>query len=98
MPCTAAQDGRVIVESSDKPWPTGRGNGKPLQYSCRENPINSIKRQKDVTLKDEPSKSEGVQYTSLANGSEGCLASNWLLSKEREGEKEIREERRGELS
>ena len=62
MPCTAAQDGRVIVESSDKPWPTGRGNGKPLQYSCRENPINCIKRQKDVTLKDEPSKSEGVQY------------------------------------
>ena len=56
------QDGRVIVESSDKMWPTGEGNGKPLQYSCLENPMNSMKRQKDRTLKDELSRSLGAQY------------------------------------
>ena len=53
MPCKATQDGRVIVESSDKAWSTGEGNGKPLQFSCLENPMNSMKRQKDMTLKDE---------------------------------------------
>ena len=42
-----------MVESSDKMWSTGEGNGKPLQYSCLENPMNSMKRQKDRTLKDE---------------------------------------------
>ena len=53
MPCRATQDGRDLVESSDKMWSTGEGNGKPLQYSCLENPMNSMKRQKDRTLKDE---------------------------------------------
>ena len=48
-----AQDGWVTVESSDKTWPTGEGNGKSLQYSCLESPVNSMKRQKDRTLKDE---------------------------------------------
>ena len=52
-----------MVESSDKMWSTGEGNGKPLQYSCLENPMNSIKRQKDRTLKDELSWSLGAQYT-----------------------------------
>ena len=52
-----------MVESSDKMWSTGEGNGKPLQYSCLENPINSMKRQKDRTLKDELPKSVGTQYT-----------------------------------
>ena len=47
------QDGRVMVESSDKMWSTGEGNGKPLQYSCLENPMNNVKRQKDMTLKDD---------------------------------------------
>ena len=42
-----------MVERSDKTWSTGEGNGKPLQYSCLENPMNSMKRQKDRTLKDE---------------------------------------------
>ena len=42
----ATQDRWVIVESSDKTWSTGEGNGKPLQYPCLENPINSMKRQK----------------------------------------------------
>jgi len=43
---------RVMVETSDKMWSSGEGNGKPLQYSCLENPMNSMKRQKDRTLKD----------------------------------------------
>ena len=53
MPCRATQDAWVLMESADKMWSTGEGNGKPLQYSCLENPINSMKRQKDMTLKDE---------------------------------------------
>ena len=51
-----------MVESSDKKRSTGEGNGKPLQYSCLENPINSMKRQKDMTLKDELPRSVGAQY------------------------------------
>ena len=43
-------------------WSTGEGNGKPLQYSCFENPMNSMKRQKDRTLKDELPRSVGDQY------------------------------------
>ena len=42
-----------MVESSDKIWSTGEGNGKLLQYTCLENPMSSMKRQKDQTLKDE---------------------------------------------
>ena len=51
-----------MVESSDKMWSTGEGNGKPLQFSCLENPMNSMKRQKDRTLKDELPRSVGAQY------------------------------------
>ena len=53
MLCRATQDGRVMVESSDKTQSTGEGNGKPLQYSCLENPMNKMKRQKYMTFKDE---------------------------------------------
>ena len=62
MPCRATQYGWVVVESSDKMWSTGEGNGKSLQYSCFENPTNSIKRQKERTLKDELSRLVGAQY------------------------------------
>ena len=62
MSCRATQDRLVMVESSDKMWSTGEGNGKPLQYSCLENPMNSMKRQKDMTLKDELPKTVGAQY------------------------------------
>ena len=51
-----------MVETSDNTCPTGEGNGKPLQYSCLENPMNSMKRQKDRTLKDELPRSVGAQY------------------------------------
>ena len=49
----ATQDGQVMVERSDRMWSTGEGNGKPLQYSCLENPMNSMKRQNDRILKSE---------------------------------------------
>ena len=63
-----------MVESSDKMWSTGEGNGKPLQYSCLETPMNSMKRQKDMTLKDELPRSVGAQY---ATGEE------WRITPER---------------
>ena len=50
-----------MVERSDRMWSIGEGNGKPLQYSCLENPMNSMKRQKDRTLKDELHRSVGAQ-------------------------------------
>ena len=62
MPCGANQDRWVIVESSDKTWSTEEGNEKLLQCSCLENPKNHIKRQKDMTLKDELPRSVGDQY------------------------------------
>ena len=52
-----------MVERFDRMWSTGEGNGKPLQYSCLENPVNSMKRQKDRILKDELPRSVGAQYT-----------------------------------
>ena len=62
MPCRATQDRWVMVESSDKMRSTGEGNGKTLQYSCLENPMTSMKRQKDRTLKEELPRSVGAQY------------------------------------
>ena len=51
-----------MVESFDKLWSTGEGNGKPLPYSCLENPMDSMKGQKDRTLKDELPRLVGAQY------------------------------------
>ena len=62
MLCGATQDGRVMVERSDRMWSTGEGNGKPFQCSGLENPMNSMKTQKDRTLKEELPRSAGVQY------------------------------------
>ena len=56
------QDGQVMVERSDRKWSTGEGNSKPLQYSCLENPKNSMQRQNDRILKEELPRSVGVQY------------------------------------
>ena len=63
MPRRATQDARLMVENSDKSWSTGDVNGKPLQNSCLENPMNSMKRQEDRTLKDELPRFVGAQYT-----------------------------------
>ena len=60
MLCRATEDREVMVGSCDKTWSTGEGNGKPLQYSCLENPMNSMKRQKDMILKDELLRSIGT--------------------------------------
>ena len=62
MPCGATQDGWVMVVRSDRMWSTGEGNGKPLQYFCLENPMNSMKRQNDRILKGELPGSVGAQY------------------------------------
>ena len=51
------------MENSEKMWFIGERNGKPVQSSCLENPMNSVKRQKDMTVKDELSRSVGAQYT-----------------------------------
>ena len=58
----ATQDGWVMVESCDKTWSSGEGNGKSLQYSFLENPMNSMKGQKDMILEDELLRSVGAQY------------------------------------
>ena len=61
-----------MVERSDRMWSIEEGNGKPLQYSCLENPMNSIKRQKDRTLKDElPRSVGGDQWRNNSRKNEG---------------------------
>ena len=57
----ATQDGWVKVERSDRMWSSGEGNGKPIQYSCLENPMNSMKMQNDRILKEELPRSVGAQ-------------------------------------
>ena len=61
--CRATQDGPVMMESYDKTWPSGEGNGKPPQYSCLESPMISMKRQNKKTLKNKSPRSLGAQYT-----------------------------------
>ena len=58
----ATQDGWVMVERSDRMWSTREENGKPLQYSCLENPMNSMKRQNDRILKEELPRSVGASW------------------------------------
>ena len=58
----ATQDGQVMVKRSERMWSTGEGNGKPLQYSCLENTMNSMKVQNDRILKEELIRSVGAQY------------------------------------
>ena len=62
MPYGATQDGWVTVERSDRMLSTGEGNGKPLQYSCLENHMNSMKRQNDRILKQVLPRSVGAKY------------------------------------
>ena len=62
MLCGVVQDGQVMVERSDGMWSTGEGNGKPFQYSCLENSMNSMKRQNDRIPKEELPRSLGAQY------------------------------------
>ena len=85
MLCKATQDGMVIVKSAEKKWSTGGKNGNPLQYSCCKNPMNSMKRQKDMTLEDEPPRSEGAQY---ATGEEKGAVTNSSRKNEGAGPKQ----------
>ena len=62
MPEGQPQDGRVMGERPDRLWSIGEGNGKPLQYSCLENPMNSMKRQNDRIPKEELPRSAGAHY------------------------------------
>ena len=62
MPCRTNQDRWVMVESSNITWSTGEGNSKPLQYSCLENPMSSMKRQNDKILQEELPRLVGAQY------------------------------------
>ena len=66
--CGATQDGWDMVERPDRMWSTGEGNSKPLQYSCLENPMNSMKRQNDRILKEELPRSVGAQYATEIGG------------------------------
>ena len=68
MLCRGTQNRWVMVESSDKMWYTGEGNGKPLHYSCLENPMNNMKRQNDRILKEELTRSVGAQYATGDRG------------------------------
>ena len=85
----ATQDGRVMVERSDRMWPTGEGNGKPPQYSCLENPMNSMKRQNDRIMKEELPRSVSAQYAtgdqwrnnSRKNEGMAGITSGYLTSK-----------------
>ena len=83
----ATQDRRVIVESSNKTWSTGGGNGKPFPYSCCENPMNSMNRQKryDTRRWAPPPRSESVQY---ATGEERGAITNSTRKNEAAGPKE----------
>ena len=84
MPCGATQDGQVMVENPDKMWFTGEGNGKPLQYSCLENPMNSMKRQKDRTLKDELPNLVGAQIATGDQWSNNSRKDEEMESKQKQ--------------
>ena len=66
MPCRATQYRWITVESSDRTWSAGKGSGKLTQHSYLENPMNSMKGQKDKTLKDDLPRSVGAQHTTGA--------------------------------
>ena len=67
-----------MEESSDKTWSTGEGNGKPLEYSCLENPMNSVKRQEDMTLKDELPRPVGAN-SPMQEVRFVLLSTSWLV-------------------
>ena len=72
------------MESSDKVWATGEGNDKPLQYSCLENLMKSMKRQKDRTLKDELPRSVGVQYATGDQWRNNCRKNKGMDPKQKQ--------------
>ena len=84
MPCGATQVGRAMVERSDRMWSTGEGNGKPLQYSCLENSMNSMKRQKDRTLKDELPRLVSAQHATGDQWRNNCRKNEEMRPKQKQ--------------
>ena len=78
------QDGRVMLERSDRMWSTGEENGKPLQYSCLDNPMNSMKRQNDRILKEELPRSGGAQYATGDQWRENSRKNEWMEPKQKQ--------------
>ena len=71
-----------MVERSDRMWPTGEGNGKPLQYSCLENPMNSMKRQNDRILKEELPRLVGARYATGDDWRNNSRKNEWMEPKQ----------------
>ena len=84
MPYRASQDGRVLVERSDRMWSTGEGNGKPLQCSWLANLMNSMKRQKNRTLKDELPRWVGAQYATGDQWRNNCRKNEGMEPKQKQ--------------
>ena len=80
----ANQDRWVIVEMSDRMWSTGEGNGKPLQDSCLENPMNSMKRQNDRIPKEELPRSVGAQYATGVQWRNNSRKNNGMEPKQKQ--------------
>ena len=78
------QDGRVMVERSDRMWSTGEGNFKPLQYSCLENPMNSMKRQNDRILNEEFLRLVGAQITTGDQWRNNSRKNEWMEPKQKQ--------------
>ena len=87
MPCTAIQDKQIMVESCDKTWYTGEGNGKPFQCSCLENLMNSMKRQKDMTLTDEFPRLVGSKYATGKEWRNNYIKNEEIESKQKQKQK-----------
>ena len=82
--CGATQDGRVMVERSDRMWSTGEENGKPLQYSCLENPMNGMKRQNDRIPKEQLPRSLGAQYATGDQWRNNCRKNKGMKPKQKQ--------------
>ena len=84
MPCGATKDGQVMGERSDAMWSTGEGNGKSLQYSCLEDPMDSTKRQKDRILKEELPRLVGAQYATGDQWRNNCRKNEGMKPKQKQ--------------
>ena len=73
-----------MVEKADRMWSTGEGNGKPLQYSYLENPMNSMKRKNDRILKEEFSRSLGAQYAAGDQGRNNSRKNEGMETKQKQ--------------
>ena len=80
----ATQDGRVMVERSDRMWSTGEGNGKPLQCSSLEKPMSSMKRQNDRIPKEELPRSVGAQYATRGRWRNNSRKNEWMKPKQKQ--------------